>query len=228
MALAGTQNRLCLAKSIRTEDTQCHCCSPSRYGLCQLHAGTQGCISDVCAQVVRCMQRSAKLSHAAKPSIWCKTKGAEMASPRHVLSLQNRLCGPVQGGLSARPLLSVPHILADEASCYYHGYVLAEMSVHQVRAIMCTCVCHHVHICSVHQVLAAGHAEAAQRQLRGCPLGPFRSQEAELLPLVIKVDPKCILEPCIKDMPCCSPPCVHALMVCHGVNDQTTVQLYTS
>lgn len=27
----------------------------------------------------------------------------------------------VQGGLSPRPLLSVPHILADESSCYYHG-----------------------------------------------------------------------------------------------------------
>jgi hypothetical protein len=27
----------------------------------------------------------------------------------------------------------VPHILSDESSCYYHGYVLAEMSVHQTR-----------------------------------------------------------------------------------------------
>ena len=25
--------------------------------------------------------------------------------------------------------MSVPHILADESSAYYHGYVLAEMSV---------------------------------------------------------------------------------------------------
>ena len=33
-----------------------------------------------------------------------------------------------------RPLLAVPHILADESSAYYHGYVLAEMSVHQTRA----------------------------------------------------------------------------------------------
>uniref|UniRef100_A0A0G4GAJ1 Peptidase M3A/M3B catalytic domain-containing protein n=1 Tax=Chromera velia CCMP2878 TaxID=1169474 RepID=A0A0G4GAJ1_9ALVE len=39
----------------------------------------------------------------------------------------------IQGRLSARPLLSVPHILADESSAYYHGYVLAEMSVHQTR-----------------------------------------------------------------------------------------------
>lgn len=47
------------------------------------------------------------------------------------------MCGyaqaKIQGGLSPRPLLSVPHILADESSCYYHGYVLAEMSVHQTR-----------------------------------------------------------------------------------------------
>ena len=37
------------------------------------------------------------------------------------------------GGLTSRPLLSVPHILSDEASCYYHGYVLAEMAVRQTR-----------------------------------------------------------------------------------------------
>ena len=35
--------------------------------------------------------------------------------------------------LVRRPLLAVPHILADESSAYYHGYVLAEMSVHQTR-----------------------------------------------------------------------------------------------
>merc|ERR1712187_809825 len=39
----------------------------------------------------------------------------------------------IQGGPAARPLLSVPHILSDEATCSYHGYVLAEMSVHQTR-----------------------------------------------------------------------------------------------
>ena len=40
----------------------------------------------------------------------------------------------IQGGLGPRPLLSVPHIISDEASCYYHAYVLAEMCVHQTRA----------------------------------------------------------------------------------------------
>eukprot|EP00546_Thalassionema_frauenfeldii_P020522 CAMPEP_0178903644 /NCGR_PEP_ID=MMETSP0786-20121207/5267_1 /TAXON_ID=186022 /ORGANISM="Thalassionema frauenfeldii, Strain CCMP 1798" /LENGTH=629 /DNA_ID=CAMNT_0020575029 /DNA_START=38 /DNA_END=1927 /DNA_ORIENTATION=+ len=39
----------------------------------------------------------------------------------------------IQGGPSPRPLLSVPHIYSDEASCYYQGYTLAEMSVHQTR-----------------------------------------------------------------------------------------------
>eukprot|EP00510_Aplanochytrium_minuta_P005236 CAMPEP_0184024184 /NCGR_PEP_ID=MMETSP0954-20121128/11902_1 /TAXON_ID=627963 /ORGANISM="Aplanochytrium sp, Strain PBS07" /LENGTH=492 /DNA_ID=CAMNT_0026307405 /DNA_START=105 /DNA_END=1583 /DNA_ORIENTATION=+ len=39
----------------------------------------------------------------------------------------------IQGGLGPRPLLSVPHIISDEASCYYHGYVLAEMAVYQTR-----------------------------------------------------------------------------------------------
>jgi len=39
----------------------------------------------------------------------------------------------IQGGPSPRPLLSVPHILSDESSCYYHGYVLAEMAVQQTR-----------------------------------------------------------------------------------------------
>ncbi len=34
---------------------------------------------------------------------------------------------------SARPTLSVPHLLAGESSAYYHGYVLAEMGVQQTR-----------------------------------------------------------------------------------------------
>lgn len=31
----------------------------------------------------------------------------------------------IQGGFSPRPLLSVPHLIADEASCYYQGYVVS-------------------------------------------------------------------------------------------------------
>lgn len=32
-----------------------------------------------------------------------------------------------------RPVLAVPHLLAGDSSAYYHGYVLAEMAVHQTR-----------------------------------------------------------------------------------------------
>jgi hypothetical protein len=34
---------------------------------------------------------------------------------------------------AARPVLAVPHLLSGESSAYYHGYVLAEMAVHQTR-----------------------------------------------------------------------------------------------
>jgi len=34
---------------------------------------------------------------------------------------------------SPRPILAVPHLLAGDSSAYYHGYVLAEMAVHQTR-----------------------------------------------------------------------------------------------
>ena len=50
-----------------------------------------------------------------------------------VLKLADAIEEQIQGGFGARPLLSVPHLLSDEASCYYHGYVLAEMAVHQTR-----------------------------------------------------------------------------------------------
>lgn len=57
----------------------------------------------------------------------------EQVTPATLQALADDVEARIQGGLSPRPLLSVPHILADESSCYYHGYVLAEMSVHQTR-----------------------------------------------------------------------------------------------
>ena len=57
----------------------------------------------------------------------------EMTTER-IQSLADEIEMKIQGGLGARPLLSVPHIVSDEASCYYHAYVLAEMCVHQTRA----------------------------------------------------------------------------------------------
>ena len=35
--------------------------------------------------------------------------------------------------VTSRPVLAVPHILSDESSCYYQGYILADMSVAQTR-----------------------------------------------------------------------------------------------
>ena len=61
---------------------------------------------------------------------------ADELSPEKIAEIADEIEKKIQGGLSARPLLSVPHILSDEASCYYHGYVLAEMAVHQTRAFL--------------------------------------------------------------------------------------------
>lgn len=58
----------------------------------------------------------------------------EEVTAERILALAASVESNIQGGKATRPLLSVPHILSDESSCYYHGYVLAEMSVHQTRA----------------------------------------------------------------------------------------------
>ncbi|KAJ3174967.1 hypothetical protein HK101_010792 [Irineochytrium annulatum] len=55
-------------------------------------------------------------------------------TPENILKIADEVEHQIQGGLAGRPLMSVPHILADESSGYYHGYVMAEMSVHQTRA----------------------------------------------------------------------------------------------
>jgi oligoendopeptidase F len=57
----------------------------------------------------------------------------EEVTKDNVLALADKIETEIQGGLSARPMLSIPHLVSDEASCYYHGYTLAEMSVHQTR-----------------------------------------------------------------------------------------------
>lgn len=57
----------------------------------------------------------------------------DQVTPEVVLKLADDVEIEIQGVLSPRPLMSVPHILADESAAYYHGYVLAEMSVHQTR-----------------------------------------------------------------------------------------------
>ena len=57
----------------------------------------------------------------------------EEVTPARVAALAAEVELKLQGGPASRPLLTVPHILSDESSCYYHGYVLAEMAVHQTR-----------------------------------------------------------------------------------------------
>ena len=54
-------------------------------------------------------------------------------TPSTILELADQVEHDIVGGLAPRPFLSVPHILRDESSCYYHGYVLAEMAVQQTR-----------------------------------------------------------------------------------------------
>jgi hypothetical protein len=58
----------------------------------------------------------------------------EEVTADRIVALADEVEKRLQGGLSPRPLMSVPHILADEASAYYHGYTLASMAVHQNRA----------------------------------------------------------------------------------------------
>ena len=43
----------------------------------------------------------------------------------NVQALADEIEIKIQGGLSARPLLSVPHLVSDEASCYYQGYTVS-------------------------------------------------------------------------------------------------------
>jgi oligoendopeptidase F len=48
----------------------------------------------------------------------------EVTSER-IQALADEVEKKVQGGMGPRPLLSVPHIISDEASCYYHAYVVS-------------------------------------------------------------------------------------------------------
>lgn len=55
--------------------------------------------------------------------------------PDQVLAAFRRIEHETQGlTAGVRPILAVPHLLSGESSAYYHGYILAEMAVHQTRA----------------------------------------------------------------------------------------------
>lgn len=57
----------------------------------------------------------------------------DQLTAERIQALADEVEHDIEGGFSPRPLLSVPHLISDEASCYYQGYTLAEMSVHQTR-----------------------------------------------------------------------------------------------
>ena len=46
---------------------------------------------------------------------------ADELTPESIIKLAADIEQRIQGGAGPRPLLSVPHIISDEASCYYHG-----------------------------------------------------------------------------------------------------------
>jgi hypothetical protein len=48
-------------------------------------------------------------------------------TPERIQELADETEKNIQGGLGGRPLLAVPHIISDEASCYYHSYVVSRM-----------------------------------------------------------------------------------------------------
>jgi hypothetical protein len=48
----------------------------------------------------------------------------EDVTAEKIQALADEIEVKIQGGMSARPLLSVPHVISDEASCYYHGYTV--------------------------------------------------------------------------------------------------------
>eukprot|EP00033_Pygsuia_biforma_P000935 GCRY01001077.1.p1 GENE.GCRY01001077.1~~GCRY01001077.1.p1 ORF type:complete len:667 (+),score=166.79 GCRY01001077.1:76-2076(+) len=56
-------------------------------------------------------------------------------TPENILSTLRRIEHEMvfMGNGSARPTLSVPHLLASESAAYYHGYILADMGVEQTR-----------------------------------------------------------------------------------------------
>ena len=62
------------------------------------------------------------------PVLTCKVTPSAQSSVHEALSIKR-----CPNCCLCRPLLAVPHILADEASAYCHAYVLAEMAVHQAR-----------------------------------------------------------------------------------------------
>jgi oligoendopeptidase F len=60
----------------------------------------------------------------------------EERTPDAVLKLARDLEARILGVHSPRPLLAIPHLLNQESSASYHGYLLAHMGVYQTRAAL--------------------------------------------------------------------------------------------
>ena len=58
----------------------------------------------------------------------------DQVTPEVILKLADEIDQKIFLGECSRPVITVPHILADESSCYYQGYILADMSVYQTRS----------------------------------------------------------------------------------------------
>eukprot|EP01060_Flectonema_neradi_P000597 TRINITY_DN1036_c0_g2_i1.p1 TRINITY_DN1036_c0_g2~~TRINITY_DN1036_c0_g2_i1.p1 ORF type:complete len:446 (+),score=107.55 TRINITY_DN1036_c0_g2_i1:666-2003(+) len=57
----------------------------------------------------------------------------EEVTADNIQRISNEIDLKMVGSEATRPALCVPHILADESSCYYQGYILAEMALNQTR-----------------------------------------------------------------------------------------------
>ncbi|EDK30856.1 putative peptidase [Vibrionales bacterium SWAT-3] len=61
----------------------------------------------------------------------------EDLTPEKITELARRSEKNILGlDCSPRPLMAIPHLLSDEASCAYQGYLLAHMAVYQTRAYL--------------------------------------------------------------------------------------------
>ena len=59
----------------------------------------------------------------------------EELTSEKVQALADEIEIKIQGGLSPRPLLSVPHLVSDEASCYYQGYTVSTSIASRVSTV---------------------------------------------------------------------------------------------
>lgn len=77
-------------------------------------------VTILCGSCVECVQLRAMLAVPYFEKALYELP-EDKVTPQRIQELADTVEKHIQGGLSPRPLLSVPHILADESACYYHG-----------------------------------------------------------------------------------------------------------